>query len=360
MTLETPDNTPRKVVILAPERVLASAIVGPYDVLSSAGVVWPLLRHGVERKPIFEVSTVALQAGELDTYWGLKTRADHALEDIQQADYVILPTFIAQWKLGPDWGFGVTGFEEMTKWVQRLYDGGATICSISSGGILLAEMGLLDGHEVTTHWTMAESLSQLYPQIRFSFDRAVYRVGEDERIWVAGGGTCWQDLVIQIISQEAGPLVAAQTARAYTIFGQRSGQLPFSEWQPKIDHGDSAITRAQMWIDEQYAAQDVLPGAIEASTLADRTFKRRFKAATGLPPTHYLQRVRVEEARMLLETTNMNVEAVAVHVGYFDTAFFRNLFKKFVGLKPSEYRERFSLFSERSQEAEDELGRAVA
>jgi transcriptional regulator GlxA family with amidase domain len=166
--------------------------------------------------------------------------------------------------------------------------------------------------------------------------------------------------VIQIISQEAGPLVAAQTARAYTIFGQRSGQLPFSEWQPKIDHGDSAITRAQMWIDEQYAAQDVLPGAIEASTLADRTFKRRFKAATGLPPTHYLQRVRVEEARMLLETTNMNVEAVAVHVGYFDTAFFRNLFKKFVGLKPSEYRERFSLFSERSQEAEDELGRAVA
>lgn len=322
------------VVIVAPPNVLASAVAGLHDVLAAAGTIWPFLRHGVAREPIFDVTVASNEAGIVDCHWDMQLVAAKSLSDIKRADIVVLPAFMLELPRGPKPEFKGPVYEELRDWVTRMYQQGSKICSTSTGSIFLAEIGLLEGAEATTHWALAESMSKWYPEIPLDFTKSVYYLGKKRRVRVAGGGTCWQDLAIQLISEEAGPQVAAQTARSFTIFGQRSGQLPFTEWQPIFNHADQAISRAQMWIDEQYHQPDAIAGAKEASNLTDRTFKRRFKFSTGLPPTTYLQRVRISEARMLLETTNMSVEDIAARVGYHDTGFFRSLFKKIGWIEP--------------------------
>ncbi|WP_158970236.1 GlxA family transcriptional regulator [Chachezhania sediminis] len=346
-----------RIAIVLPPNALVSAVCGAYDILSSAGMIWSTLRYGVSRDPIFDISVVAPRAGPAECLWDIQIFAHKALSEATDSDIVVIPTFEASTVSRPRPELDHPDMLEIMDWLKGIHDRGGMLCSISTGSLLLAEMGLLDGEEATTHWAYAQAVEAWYPKVKFNYERAVYRVGPDRRIWVAGGGTCWQDLVVQLIARAAGPLVAAQTARSFTIFGQRGGQLPFTEFQPRLDHGDAAILRAQTWIDEQHAAPDAISGAREASGLTDRTFKRRFKSATGLPPTVYLQKTRVIEARMLLESTNLRIDEVAEAVGYGDAAFFRNLFKKVLGLHPSEYRDQFSLLG---AEPEDRLpgGRA--
>jgi transcriptional regulator GlxA family with amidase domain len=165
--------------------------------------------------------------------------------------------------------------------------------------------------------------------------------GEGQRIVMAGGGTSWQDVALYLIARFAGVEEAMRVAKVYLIDWHDIGQQPFAALTLARQVDDAVIGRCQAWIAEHYERETPVAAMAELSGLTDRSFKRRFAKATGMSPMEYVQTLRLEEAKQLLETGDLPVEAVANEVGYEDASFFGRLFRRKVGLTPAQYRKRF-------------------
>lgn len=158
---------------------------------------------------------------------------------------------------------------------------------------------------------------------------------------MAGGGTSWLDLGLYLIARSAGVEAAMQAARINLIDWHDIGQQPFARLARSRQSEDAVIGRCQEWIAEHYREPSPVAAMVRLSGLAERSFKRRFRLATGLSPLEYVHRLRLEEAKHALETTDAPIEAVAGEVGYEDAGFFSRLFRRSVGLTPAQYRRRF-------------------
>jgi transcriptional regulator GlxA family with amidase domain len=224
-----------------------------------------------------------------------------------------------------------------------MHAGGATICSACSGGALTAETGLLDGHEATVHWLSEAAFRARHPDVVLRIDQALVVSGEGGRLVSSGAATAWHDLVLYLVARHVGPATANALARFQLLQWHRDGQAAFQVFNPPTDHGDAAIAAAQRWIAGNVAVANPVEHMVEHSGLAARTFKRRFKAATGETPIAYVQRIRVERAKRLLERGDDSIEQISWAVGYEDPASFRRLFKRLTGLTAGEYRRRFRL-----------------
>lgn len=225
-------------------------------------------------------------------------------------------------------------------WLVQQHQQGATFGSVCAGAFVLAHSGLLLGRTVTTHWHLARELAAAYPEVRVDAERLLIDEGD---ILSAGGVMAWTDLGLALVSRYLGPSVAAQTARFLVLDLSRQSQRHFSQFSPDFSHGDQAILKTQRWL-QQHALQAVnLEHMAQQAGLGERTFLRRFRAATHLRPTEYVQQLRMQRARELLELTQRSVEQVAWDVGYQDPGAFRHVFRKYVGLSPRDYRQRFSV-----------------
>jgi transcriptional regulator GlxA family with amidase domain len=159
----------------------------------------------------------------------------------------------------------------------------------------------------------------------------------------SGASNTWHDLVLYLIARYAGATTAQEVARTFALQWHQDGLTPFMVFEGKNDHGDAEIATAQRWLGENFGVANPVEAVIERSRLAERTFKRRFVAATGLTPIAYVQRLRIEDAKRRLERTTASVEEVSWRVGYEDAAFFRRLFRRLTGLAPGAYRKRFCI-----------------
>jgi len=214
---------------------------------------------------------------------------------------------------------------------------GATACS---GAMLLAETGLLEGAEATTHWAYCDALS-CYPGVQVYPSRALVVSGEGGRLIMAGGGTSWEDLALYLVARLVSVDEAMHIARLFLIDWHDVGQLPCAALSRNRQVDDAVIARCQAWIAEHYEEPSPVASMIQLSELTERTFSRRFKQATGMAPIEYVHTLRLEEAKQLLESSDEPVEAVAQEVGYEDAAFFGRLFRRKVGVTPTQYRKRF-------------------
>ena len=167
--------------------------------------------------------------------------------------------------------------------------------------------------------------------------------GEGGRLVTSGAATAWHDLAMYLVARHIGPATAQALARFHLIQWHQSGQGAFQAFHPQTDHGDAAVLDAQRWIADNFAAASPVAEAVDRSGLSERTFKRRFRAATGETTISYVQRIRVERAKRALETGSAPIEEISWAVGYEDPASFRRLFKRVTGLTPGEYRRRFRL-----------------
>ncbi len=224
-------------------------------------------------------------------------------------------------------------------WMTDCHRQGATLCSVCAGSFVLAETGLLQGREATTHWAFAEGFASRFPGIRVDADRMVI---DDGDIITAGGILAWTDLGLTLVERLLGPSVMIETARFLLIDPPGRAQRPYSHFVPRLDHGDAAILAVQHAL-QATGAKDAMPMLAARAGLEERTFLRRFKKATGLRPTEYIQQVRIAKAREALELTRQPVEQVAWQVGYRDPSAFRKLFQRVTGLAPAEYRRRFGV-----------------
>lgn len=224
------------------------------------------------------------------------------------------------------------------EWLLNCHAGGTTLCSVCAGAFVLAETGLLNRRRATTHWAFAEQLARRFPEIRLAAEHMVLDEGD---IVTAGGILAWTDLGLTLVERLLGPAAMLATARFLLVDPPRSSQRPYASFIPRLDHGDEAIRRAQHHI-HAHSAEALPQGELhDIAGLTERTFLRRFTAATGYRPRTYVQQVRIARARSELENGQDAIDRIAWTVGYADVAAFRKSFHKLTGMTPAAYRQAF-------------------
>jgi transcriptional regulator GlxA family with amidase domain len=226
-------------------------------------------------------------------------------------------------------------------WIRRQHERGASIYSACSGAVMLAETGLLDQCEATSHWGYQDLFRKHYPDVRFRPEPNLAFADPSGQIVTAGGTTSWHDLAIHIISRHCSPGEALRIAKVYLLKWHGEGELPYETLVRNNPHADSVVHTCEKWLEAHFTEQGALPRVVELANIPERTLKRRFKIATGSSLIERVQDLRVEEAKRLLEVGTMPVDEISFSVGYEDASFFRRLFKRRTGLTPSQYRRMF-------------------
>ena len=312
------------------------ALYGLLEVFRSVGRVWQELTGEATGTAPLEVLVVSADGRPFTGHGGVPIAPDAAIADVARAD-VVVATDVAI-PLASDPG---ALWPAEAAWLSRQYAAGATICSACSGSLLLGRSGLLDGKPATTHWGAVGLFRRHLPRVDLRPASVLVTAGEDGRLITAGGASAYEDLALHLIARLRGRAEAVRIAKIF-LFGDRAeGQLPFAGPTPLRRHEDRAVADAQAWLADHYAVDNPVSTLIQRSGLAERTFTRRFKAATGLSPIAYLHVLRIEEAKQALETTDDAVDAIGLEVGYQDPSFFRRLFKRQAGVTPARYRQRY-------------------
>jgi len=167
--------------------------------------------------------------------------------------------------------------------------------------------------------------------------------GARQEIVMSGASASWHDLVLYLIARHIGPTAAHAISKFMLLQWHRGGQAPYIPFAPPTDHGDGIVHQLQVWLAAHYSVARPVESLVRRSGMPERTIKRRFTQATGLPPISYVQHLRVEEAKRQLEGTDAAIDQISFEVGYEDAAAFRRVFKRITNVTPGEYRRRFRL-----------------
>ncbi len=325
------------IVLLAAPETSPSVLYGLYDVLYSVGAVYPDMTIGEPGPDALDVRIAAAEAKSFRCTGNVMVEPHAALDEIEQADVVVVCDMYTPINQPPR-----DKYPRETAWLKKVHAGGALVCSVCSGSLVLAEAGLLDGREAAAHWAYGDLFQRCYPNVRMQTGSVLCLTSEQEGIVTAGAVTAWQDLAIYLVARFCGQRQALQTSKVFLLACHEEGQLPFAVMNQRVDSSDGVIADCQSWIAENYAVANPVQRMVERSGLTPRTFARRFRAATGYQPIDYVQALRVEEAKQILETEPTAIDEIAETVGYDDPASFRRLFKRKAGLTPAAYRRKFA------------------
>jgi transcriptional regulator GlxA family with amidase domain len=328
---------PLQVSLVAIPDAVISTLTGIYDVLGSFRMLGRS-EPSIPDEPPFTIEIVAAQGGSVALASGMPVEAHRAASEIDATDIIIVPSVL----LGAD-GWKVGRYPELVEWVRRMHARGALLCSACSGVFLLAETGLFDGRNSTVHWGYADAFAKAFPNVPLQPERVLVVSGERDELVTSGASMTWHDLVLYIIARHVGATAAQTVARLFALQWHHDGLAPYIVFQGRQDHGDAAIAVAQTWLSTHFSVGSPVEEMVRRSSLAERTFKRRFTEATGFAPIDYVQRLRIEDAKRRLERTDAPADEISWQVGYEDAAFFRRLFKRVTGLTPGAYRRRFQV-----------------
>ncbi len=204
---------------------------------------------------------------------------------------------------------------------------------------MLAETGLLNGKSCATHWTAHDIFRKRYPKVELVPEKIIV---EDNGIYSSGGAYSFLNFILYLIEKYYGRENAIWCSKVSEIEFDRIEQGHFMIFSGQKDHNDEPIKEAQEYIEEHFAEKISIEHLAERSAISKRNFLRRFKRATANTPLEYIQRVKIEAAKKILESTTSTINEVMYDVGYNDTKSFRNTFKKHTGLSPIEYRKKYN------------------
>ena len=223
-------------------------------------------------------------------------------------------------------------------WLREKHAEGVVLAAVCGGVFILARTGLLAGRQATTHWSFNDVFAEQFPDVLTETDHMVIDNGD---VVTAGGVLAWADLGLRLTERFLGTAVMLETARFMLVDPPGREQRFYCEFDPKTKHGDRAILKAQLWLLTQRERHVSVADLARHAELEQRTFLRRFFAATGMKPNEYQQRLRITRAREMLEFSQASVEDISWSLGYGDATGFRRVFRKVMGLTPSDYRRRF-------------------
>ena len=327
---------PLSVGVLVFPEVTASVTLGLLDLFHSAGRDWGLVVNGVPGPSLMQPRLLSATGEPLQVANGVRLCPDASFQQMPAPDIVCIPeVFVAP-------ADDLTGrFCAECAWLRHCYEAGSLVSAACSGGLLLALAGLLDGEEATTHWAYCDVLAERFPRVKLKRQRSLVAAGQGQRLVMAGGGTSWQDLALYLVARFAGVDAAMQLARVYLIDWHHSGQQPYARLAASRQTDDAQVMQAQVWAAHNYQEAAPVAAMARLTGLSERALVRRFQAVTGMTPLAYVQNVRIEEAKQMLEATSLPVEAIATELGYEDSSFFNRLFKRQVQMTPAQYRRKF-------------------
>lgn len=329
------------IVLLAAPETSASVLYGLYDVLLSVGAVYPDMVAGAPGKELLDIRIVSADGRPFRCVGNIPVEPDAAIDELVEPHAVIVCDMYTSIYDVPK-----GRYPREAAWLRQMHGGGALITSVCSGSLLLAEAGLLNGHEATAHWAYRDMFQRHYPKVSFRSESVLCLAAEDDRIVTAGGVSAWHDLAIYLIARLCGYQHAIETAKVFLISGHSEGQSPYSVMTRPMESADGPISDCQAWIADSYATSKPVERMIQRSGLNARTFSRRFRAATGYAPIAYVQALRIEEAKQMLESGALSIDEVGASVGYEDPASFRRVFKRNVDQSPAVYRKKFQRISQ--------------
>ncbi len=315
-------------LVVVPDATLAT-VTGLYEALT---VYQSLVPDG----PRFFPEIVAPGRRSVSTSCGLPFNAHRTVAEIRDTDIIILPSLLL---VGGKWQTG--RHPELVHWLTQQHSQGATLCSACSGVLILAETGLLDGLDATLHWAYERAFAENFPKVNLRLEDVLVITGADERFVMSGASASWHDLLLYLISRYCGLQAAQTVSKFFLLQWHVDGQAPYMIFQEQEDHDDAVILEAQRWMKQHLDADNPIESIVQNSGLPERSFKRRFKRATGFSPITYMQRLRLEDAKRRLEVSDTPVDDISYSIGYEEPAFFRRLFKRTTGLTPSAYRRKF-------------------
>jgi transcriptional regulator GlxA family with amidase domain len=280
--------------------------------------------------PAYEFSTCSLDGRPLlsTTGFGVVPQGDLSL--LRRADTVVVPAALAVFAAPP---------EEALAGLRAAAERGARVISVCTGAFALAHAGLLDGRRATTHWAFAEEMARRFPAVEV--DAAALYVDEGQ-VMTSAGLSASIDLCLHVIREDCGAAVGEQVARHMVAAPHREGgQAQFIERPRGGAPGIGSLEGTRRWAAERlHEPLDVAAMAAHAS-VSPRTFARRFREETGTTPLQWLLNQRVQEARRLLEETDLPIDAVAWRSGFGTAASLRDHFRRVTATTPSSYRRSF-------------------
>jgi transcriptional regulator GlxA family with amidase domain len=258
----------------------------PIEIFHAAGYMWNLC-VGIEPEPRFRITSASVDGRPVDGAGPTRLVPDKAIRDVKRTDLVFVPTA----------GFRIDDLlsanSECLDWLRRMQKRGALLAGVCTGTALLAEAGLLDGRRATTHWAIASEFAARWPAVRW---QPHFAVTEDRGVFCGGGLYSAIDLALYIVEKLCGRESAIEVAKSLVLNMPRIHQATFSMLPIGREHGDPVIRRVEEWLRDHFSEEiDLDTLAIRFAT-TPRTLLRRFKAATGETPLHYLQQLRIEAA----------------------------------------------------------------
>jgi len=253
--------------------------------------------------------------------------------DMQAMDLVLIPAFNSD-----DMQHTLERNRAWIPWLQRQFESGAETGSFCTGAFLFAATGLLNGRSATTHVDASDAFGRLYPQVILQSE---HTVTADGRAYTSGGSTSTFHLLLLLVQKHCGADTAIRIAKIFAIDMDRYKQSYFSTFRPDYTHNDELVKDVQKKIETAYREAETIEEIIKDIPASRRNIVRRFTQATGIPPIEYLQHVRIQSAKQLLEHTNQSITEVIDNTGYSDPKSFRKTFRRIVGMAPQEYKEKF-------------------
>ena len=322
----------KRVSILIPNGQFSIVnIGGAFQILNWANEAF--FQH--TRKPLFQVELIGHSQLSNDVGGFYSVRPSRTIEEVKKTDLIIIPAVHGPLRKVIDIN------KKTINWGVEQYHKGAEIAAFCVGTFLLAESGLLNGKTCSTHWGHAQELQEMYPEVIVRSEKIVT---ECEGLYTSGGAYAFTNLLVYLVEKYGGRELAIMTAKAFMVNMDKIDQSIFMIFNGQKDHNDELVLHIQEQLERSYTQKITVGSLAKDFHTNRRTLQRKFKSATGNSVIEYLQRVRVEAAKKILEQPKHNVSDAMYKSGYNDPKAFREVFKKFVGISPFQYKRKFRPF----------------
>lgn len=315
-----------RVAILAFPRVQLLDVIGPADVFAEAA-------RQLNNPRAYHLQVISTVGGVLTGSNGLKLAPDTSIKNHRGRIDTLLVAggpYVDDLPLGDD----------VTAWLTRQARQVKRLGSVCSGAFLLAHAGLLDGRRVTTHWSWAERLASQYPALEVEPD-SIYV--QDGSIYTSAGVTAGMDLALHMVEEDHGRDIALKVAREMVMFLKRpGGQSQFSVYLAAQTADKSVVRDIQDYVLANLGADLSVPAIARRAAMSERNFARVFRAATGVTPAAFVEAARIDEARRMVEASEVAMKKLADTLGYTNVDGFRRAFTRRLGVSPNDYRKRFT------------------
>ena len=282
------------------------------------------------RIQLYQTSEQIGKGGNLFQNYSVKS-----LKSREKMDLVLIPSFTST-----NLSQSVERNKDYIPWLQQQFKAGAEMASFCTGALLFAASGLLNGKLATTHVDACANFIISAPLV---FVKPGRTLTVDGRCYTSGGSTSSFHLLVFLIQKYCGHEMAVRVSKIFAIELDRHQQSYFSTFRPDYSHNDALVKKIQKKLEAGYLTINTIEEVTKDLPASRRNMVRRFKQATGIPPIEYLQNIRVETSKKLLEQTDLNISEVIANTGYADPKSFRKVFLKLVGISPLEYREKFKV-----------------